>query len=114
MFTDANPAQFKKIFIALGRTDLRKGIEGLSTIVNYHFRKDPYEPGTLFLFCGRKADRIKGLLREPDGFLLLTMRFDEKRFRWPRTEADLLEISPEQFIRLVHGLEISDHAFRKG
>lgn len=114
MFTDANPLQFKKIFIALGRTDLRKGIEGLSTIVNYHFRKDPYEPGTLFLFCGRRTDRIKGLLREPDGFLLLTMHFDEKRFRWPRTETDLLEISPEQFIRLVNGLEISDHTFRKG
>ena len=114
MFTDANPAQFKKIFIALGRTDLRKGIDGLSTIVNYRFRQDPYEPGTLYLFCGRKTDRIKGLLREPGGFLLLTMRFDEKRFQWPRTEEELLEISPEQFIRLVQGLEVTGNARRNG
>ena len=107
MFTDANPAQFKKIFVALGFTDLRKGIDGLSAIVNYRFGQDPYEPGTLFLFCGRKNDRVKGLLREPSGFLLLTMRLDEKRFRWPGTKDDLMEITPQQFICLVQGLEIS-------
>lgn len=107
MFTDANPMQFKKIVIALGRTDLRKGIDGLAALVNFRFHDDPYVPGTLYLFCGRKNDRIKGLLREPGGFLLLTMRLDGKRFRWPRTEGDLMQIPPAQFIRLVQGLEVT-------
>lgn len=61
---------FKKTYIACGYTDLRNGIDGLASIIQNHFSLDPFEEGTLFLFCGRKTNRMKGLLWEADGFVL--------------------------------------------
>lgn len=55
---------FKKVYIATGVTDLRRGIEGLASIIRFEFKLDPYDKDTLFLFCGRRADRIKGLIWE--------------------------------------------------
>lgn len=65
-----------KIYIACGQTDLRRGIEGLANIIRFQFQLDPYDKDTLFLFCGKKNTRIKGLLWEGDGFLLLYKRLD--------------------------------------
>ena len=64
----------KKIILRCGRTDLRKGIDGLKSIVSLHYGLDPMEEGTLFLFCGTRADRFKGLLWEGDGFVLIYKR----------------------------------------
>ena len=49
-----------RVYIACGYTDLRKGIDGLSAMVQQEFDLDPFT-NTLFLFCGRRRDRIKGL-----------------------------------------------------
>ena len=49
-----------KVYIACGYTDLRRGIDGLATIVQQEFSLDPFT-NTLFLFCGRRRDRIKAL-----------------------------------------------------
>ena len=90
---------FSRIFLKLGYTDLRKGIPGLTLLIRESFGLDPYEKNTLFLFCGRRADRIKGLCFEGDGFCLV--------FQWPRSEDDLREISFQQFKWLMEGLTIS-------
>lgn len=50
---------FKRIYLATGYTDLRRGIEGLAAIIRFQFELDPYDRNTLFLFCGRRCDRIK-------------------------------------------------------
>ena len=55
-----NATGFRKIYIAAGYTDLRRGIDGLASIVKFNFQLDPYEKDILFLFCGRRSDRIKG------------------------------------------------------
>ena len=70
---------FIKIYIACGHTDMRKSIDGLSAIVSQNFMLDPFEKN-LFLFCGRKRDRIKAILWEGDGFLLLNKRLENGRF----------------------------------
>ena len=72
MLNDASG--FSKVFLAVGYTDLRRGIDGLATIIRYKYMLDPYERNVLFLFCGKRTDRIKGLLWEGDGFLLLYKR----------------------------------------
>ena len=72
-----NATGFRKIYIAAGYTDLRRGIDGLASIIKFNFQLDPYEKDILFLFCGRRSDRIKGLVWEGDGFLLL--RSEERR-----------------------------------
>lgn len=97
---------FKKIYIACGQTDLRRGIEGLANIIRFQFQLDPYDKDTLFLFCGKKNTRIKGLLWEGDGFLLLYKRLDVGAFSWPRNTAEALEITSEQYKLLMEGFSI--------
>ena len=60
----------EKVYIACGYTDLRCGIDGLAGIVQQQFQLDPFT-NTLFLFCGRRRDRIKALYWEGNGFVLL-------------------------------------------
>ena len=71
MLTDFNGAD--RVYIACGYTDLRRGIDGLATLVQQQFNLDPFS-NTLFLFCGRRRDRIKALYWEGNGFVLLYKR----------------------------------------
>ena len=99
---------FSRIFLKLGYTDLRKGIPGLTLLIRESFGLDPDEKNTLFLFCGRRADRIKGLCFEGDGFCLVYKKLEsDGRFQWPRSEDDLREITFQQFKWLMEGLTIS-------
>ena len=104
MFNDASG--FQKVYLATGYTDLRRGIDGLASIVKYNFNLDPFEKNTLFLFCGKRTDRVKGLLWEGDGFLLLYKRLEIGGFNWPRTTEEALEIDQEQYRRLMEGIEV--------
>lgn len=97
---------FKRIVIACGKTDLRRGVDGLVTIVQEQFKMEPGERGVLFLFCGTKSDRIKGLVYEGDGYLLLYKRLSSGRFRWPRNQQEAMSITQEQFDWLMRGLTI--------
>ena len=97
---------FSRVVIACGRTDLRCGIDGLTSIVQEQFRMDPTEKNVLFLFCGTRADRIKGLVFEGDGYLLLYKRLSAGRFQWPRTPQEALCITQEQFDWLMHGMTV--------
>ncbi|MDY5331184.1 IS66 family insertion sequence element accessory protein TnpB [Oribacterium sp. HCP28S3_H8] len=93
-----------KIYIACGYTDLRLGIDGLAFLIQEKFHLTPTEKGTLFLFCGRKSDRIKGLYFEGDGFLLLYKRLAPGfRYQWPRTVAEAKQLTREQFAELMKG-----------
>ena len=67
-------------------------------MIRFRFQLDPYDKNTLFLFCGKKTNRIKGLLWEGDGFLLLYKRLDNGAFNWPRSAEEALEISSEQHV----------------
>ena len=71
---------FRKVYIAVGYTDLLKGIQGLSQLVGIKFNMDPYEKDVLFLFCGKRSDRIKGLVWEGTGYLLLYKRLEAGSF----------------------------------
>ena len=104
MLNDASG--FSHIYIACGYTDLRRGIDGLAAIVQNSFNLNPFDSNTLFLFCGRKTDRLKGLLWEEDGFLLLYKRLEAGRFQWPRNESEVKAMSHQQFVWLMEGLSI--------
>ena len=97
---------FKKIYLATGYTDLRRGIDGLAAIVRFQFELDPYDRNTLFLFCGRRCDRIKALLWEGDGFLLMYKRLDNGAFNWPRSKDEAIRITEDQYQMLMQGLEV--------
>lgn len=82
MLEDA--AGIRRVVLACGRVDLRKGIDGLAMIIGDKYGQNPFEQGTLFLFCGQRSDRIKGLLWQGTGFLLLYKRLEGGRLSWPR------------------------------
>lgn len=104
MLNDASG--FRHTYIRTGYTDLRKGIDGLAAIIQLEFRMDPFEEGTMFLFCGRRTDRIKALCYEGDGFLLMYKRLADGHFRWPRNAEEVREITPQQYKWLMDGLEV--------
>lgn len=95
---------FKKVYVVTGYTDLRRGIDGRASIVKYQFNLDPFDRNTLFLFCGRRTDRIKGLLWEGDDFLLLYKRLGTGLFSWPRSSEEALEITEDQYKYLMEQL----------
>ena len=109
-----NDFQADHVYIACGYTDLRRGIDGLASVVESQFHLDPFSR-TLFLFCGRRRDRIKGLLWESDGFLLVYKRLDNGCFQWPRNETEARLLTPQQTRWLLEGLKIEQpKAIREG
>ena len=94
-----------KVYIACGYTDLRKGIDGLDSMVQQQFQLDSFT-NTLFLFCGRRRDRIKGLYWEKDGFILLYKRLERGAYQWPRNENEARSLTPQQYRWLMEGLKI--------
>ena len=106
MLKDADPNYFAGIYIVCGYTDLRYGIDSLAAIIEHKYKASLFVPNTLFLFCVKSASKIKGLLWERDGFLLLYKRVDCGHFTWPRNSSDIRSMSPEQFRWLMHGFAI--------
>ena len=90
------------MYIACGYTDLRKGIDGLATLVQSQFQLNPFT-NTLFLFCGRRKDRIKALYWEGNGFVLLYKRLENGGFQWPR---EVRKLTAQQYRWLMEGLQI--------
>ena len=96
-----------EIYIVCGYTDMRKSIDGLCAIVEDKLHMDPRR-SAIFLFCGRRADRIKILMWEPDGFVLLYKRLSavQGRYRWPRNRDEVRNLTWREFDWLMSGLDI--------
>ncbi len=112
MFTE-NGLTFSKIMIAVGRSDLRRSIDGLSAMIRLKYNLDPLEKDTLFLFCGTRSDRIKGILWTGDRFVMIYIRLADGRFQWPRTEEEARTLSGEEFLRLMDGFTIDPSVGKK-
>lgn len=95
------------IYIVTGYTDMRKSIDGLCGIILKQLKCQP-DQRSIYMFCGKRCDRIKVLLREPDGYVLLYKRLDvvHGRYRWPRDKSEVKPITWQQFDWLMSGLEI--------
>ena len=93
------------IYIVCGYTDMRKAIDGLAAIVQQNFKLDVFL-GSLFLFCGKRCDRIKALLWEEDGFVLLYKRLENGKYKWPRDSDEARQITRQEIRWLMEGLSI--------
>ena len=60
-----------KVHLALGHTDMRKGLDGLATLIQEHLKKDPFS-GHLFVFRGKNASLLKILFWDGTGLCLFT------------------------------------------
>ena len=96
----------KRLVIRTGKTDLRYGIDRLCSIVRTEYGFNPREEGVLYIFCGTRNDRLKALVFEGDGFVLLTKRLLKgMEFKWPRSQTQALEIPAETYMELMNGCE---------
>ena len=104
----------ENIYIACGYTDMRKSIDGLAAVVQEQFHLDPFS-NTLFLFCGRHRNKMKALLGEGDGFILLYERLENGSLKWPRNETEAKLLTSQQTRWLLEGLNIEQpKAIREG
>lgn len=96
---------YDQVYIVCGYTDLRKGIDGLSALVEQKFHLNPFQ-NILFLFCGKRTDRIKGLIWEGDGFLMMYKRLENGQYQWPRNADAARKITEQEFRWLTEGLTL--------
>lgn len=99
-------SRVQNYYIACGYTDMRRQIDGLTALVRLQYHVEPNEE-SLFLFCGRRADRIKALYWDGTGYILLYKRLSKKRFQWPRNQEELRLLTRQEFRWLMEGLSIT-------
>ena len=98
--------RFKRVIIRCGKTDLRRGITGLLSIIRLEYGLDPLEDGTLFLFCGNKRNSIKGLCYDGDGWCMVVKKVLDGVYQWPRSSDEAMDLSQEEFRRLMEGFTV--------
>jgi len=100
------PANEARVFLAVGATDMRKSINGLSLLVETSFDLDLFS-GSFFAFCNRRKDLVKILYWSGNGFCIWMKRLEEEVFRWPESEQEVLEVSKTALDWLLHGLDLN-------
>jgi transposase len=97
-----------KIFLCLAPTDMRKSFDSLSALVSEPLRQDPLS-GHLFVFRSRRADRIKLLYWDQDGYALWYKRLEKGTFRFPpqREQQTSLTISAADLAMLLDGVDLA-------
>jgi transposase len=93
-----------KIWLACGVTDMRKGFDGLAALVQLTLNDDPFS-GQLFVFRGRRGDRVKILWWDGDGLCLFAKRLERGRFVWPRTIEGAVHLTHAQLSMLLEGID---------
>lgn len=95
-----------KVHLALGVTDMRKGIDGLAMVVQGILKQDPFS-GHLFAFRGRKANLVKILFWDGTGLCLFTKRLEHGHFPWPAAGApgDAVSLTSVQLSMLIEGID---------
>jgi transposase len=101
------PASYDHVYLALGSTDMRKSINGLSIMVEQAMDLNPFS-GDLFVFCNRRRNIIKILYWDRNGFCLWHKRLEEHRFKWPESEQEIMTIDQSSLQWLLYGLDIAD------
>jgi transposase len=93
-----------RIYIATKPVDFRKGLDGLAALVEQVLKLDPF-CGAAFIFRAKSADRIKILIWDGSGLILIYKRLEDGKFRWPRIENGIMRLSPAQASALFEGLD---------
>jgi transposase len=93
-----------RIWLACGVTDLRNGFDGVAGLVQTRLSEDPFS-GQLFVFRGRRGDRVKMLWFDGDGLCLFAKRLERGKFVWPQATSGSVHLSSAQLSMLLEGLD---------
>ena len=93
-----------RVWLAVGRTDMRRGFDGLAAAVQERMAQDPF-CGHLFVFRGRRGDLLKVLWWDGQGLCLFAKRLEKGRFVWPSPADGKVVITPAQLGMLHEGID---------
>lgn len=100
----------RRIFIARAATDMRKSFNTLAALVEHQLGHDPYA-GDVFVFIGRKRNRLKVLVWDASGFWLCARRLEAGVFAVPRplleaAAKDTVQVSPAEMALVLEGISV--------
>ena len=108
------PPTTVRVLVATKPVDFRKGMDGLAAYVQEAFKTDPFS-GVIYVFRPKRADRVKLLLWDGTGLVLVAKRLEKSSFRWPRIADGVMRLTSSQLSALLDGLDWSRvHALRDG
>lgn len=102
-----------RVWLAVGRTDMRRGMNSLALQVQEDLHYDPHA-GDLYVFRGRRGDLIKIIWHDGLGMSLYAKRLERGRFIWPTVENGAVAITPAQLAYMLEGIDWRNpqHSFR--
>lgn len=98
------PSGAVRVLVATQPIDFRKGMDGLAALVRESLGADPYS-GVVYVFRAKRADRVKLLLWDGTGLVLVATRLEKSSFRWPRISDGVMRLSSSQLSALLEGLD---------
>jgi transposase len=108
------PPSGVRVLVATRPVDFRRGADGLAATIETVLRQDPFS-GTIFIFRSKRADRIKLLVWDGSGLVLIWKRLETGAFRWPPITDGVMKLSGVQMAALLDGLDWSRlHVPRQG
>ncbi|MCC7311470.1 MAG: IS66 family insertion sequence element accessory protein TnpB [Sulfuritalea sp.] len=93
-----------RVWLAAGATDMRKGFDGLTALIQEKLAENPFS-GHVFVFRGRRGDRVKLLWWDGDGLCLLAKRLERGRFIWPQADSGTVHLTAAQLSMLLEGID---------
>jgi transposase len=93
-----------RVWLAVGHTDMRRGMNGLALQVQEAMKRDPYA-GDLYVFRGRRGNLIKILWHDGLGISLYAKRLDRGRFIWPQAEGGAVALTAAQLGYMLEGID---------
>jgi transposase len=93
-----------RVLVATRPVDFRKGMDGLAGFVKEQLGTDPFS-GVIYVFRAKRADRVKLLMWDGTGLVLVSKRLEDGKFRWPRVEDGVMRLTPGQLTALLEGLD---------
>jgi transposase len=102
-----------RVWLAVGRTDMRRGMNSLALQVQETLRRDPHA-GDLYVFRGRRGDLLKIIWHDGIGMSLYAKRLEKGRFIWPAPVDGMIAITAAQLAYMLEGIDWRNprHTFR--
>ena len=93
-----------RILLATKPVDFRKGAHSLAALAAEVLGADPF-PGAVLVFRSRRADRVKILVWDGSGLVLVWKQLEGGAFRWPPVVDGVVRLTPVEFAALFDGID---------
>ena len=98
------PSGAVRVLVAIKPVDFRRGMDGLAALVRETLGADPYS-GVIYVFRAKRADRVKLLLWDGTGMVLVSKRLEQGAFSWPNISDGVMRLTASQLAALLEGLD---------